>query len=306
MTKHLFGWLRVAASVFLVVVAGVPAVAGDALPSRDTLLVSLAPPPSAGALARIPDFGRKLLALRSYMRMGSRLPERWSWTKAELEAWRGSPHHDALVSEVEAVAAHFASVNPGYEIYVHSTVRSLDEQLEKWNSNASVGRAAGEIEAAFIAKFGDGTEPGKLSPKETGAWLRGFRLSQRANLAAPGLTLHGRASAIDFQVMKDGAIYAGANAGVVERLWRGEGWADKVKASITAAGPSFSGPLENPDEPWHYEFRSDLPTVAVPVSPSTDAKGAGAQPGPDAMGEPQSARAPVPKPRMRPAKLKTD
>ena len=86
------------------------------------------------------------------------------------------------------------------------------------------------------------------------SWLREFKSSRRANIAAPGLSPHGRASAIDFQVMKGGRIYAGANSKQVEIVWRAEGWGQKLKASIEAAGPSFSGPMTNPDEPWHYDY----------------------------------------------------
>ena len=59
----------------------------------------------------------------------------------------------------------------------------------------------------------------KIDVESLDAWLTDFKPSKRANLAAPGLTLHGRAGAIDFQVMKDGRIYAGANS----RRWRVSG-----------------------------------------------------------------------------------
>jgi hypothetical protein len=49
-------------------------------------------------------------------------------------------------------------------------------------------------------------------PVRLDSWLRGFMPSNRSNLAALGLTLHDRASSIDFQVMKGGSIYASANA----------------------------------------------------------------------------------------------
>ena len=90
-------------------------------------------------------------------------------------------------------------------------------------------------------------------PRRT--WLAGFRLTKRANLAAPGLTLHGKASAIDFQVMKDGQIIAGANSRQIEPVWQADGWDVKLKDSITAAGPSFHGPLERPFEPWHFDYK---------------------------------------------------
>jgi hypothetical protein len=241
------------AGVMIAVAAG-PSRASDAT-AFETALVKMAPPPSGEALEQIPDPGRKLLALRSYLRSGSRIAERWSWTADEIKAFEGSPEQKALLAEVDAVKQHFKAANPGYEIYVHATIRSLDEQIAKWNSNESVGVAAQEILAAYRSAFADealafaGVEEAKLA-----AWLRSFKPSKRANLAAPGMTLHGRASAIDFQVMKDGRIYAGADTKKVESVWRAEGWDQKLKASISAAGPSFTGPLTDPDEPWHYDY----------------------------------------------------
>jgi hypothetical protein len=32
------------------------------------------------------------------------------------------------------------------------------------------------------------------------------------------------------------------------------GWDQKLKASVEAAGPSFTGPMTNPDKPWHYDY----------------------------------------------------
>ncbi len=238
----------------LVVVLAGKAVAEDAV-SLDAVLAKLAPPPSGEALTHIPDPGRKLLALRSYVRYGAKIADRWSWTEEQTKAFEGSPEQQALLAEIAAVKEHFRAANPGYEIYVHGTVRSLDEQLASWNTNDSVRAGAEEILAAYKAAFGeDGLEPVKIDVKRLDAWLHDFKPSKRANLAAPGLTLHGRAGAIDFQVMKDGRIYAGANSAQVENVWRAEGWDQKLKASMEVAGPSFSGPLTNPDEPWHYDY----------------------------------------------------
>ena len=230
-------------------------VAADEVGPLDAVLEKLAPPPSGQALAKIPDTGRKLLALRSYLRYGAKIADRWSWTEEQIKAFQGSPEQQALLAAIAAVNEHFKASNPGYEIYVHGTVRSLDDQLASWNKNESVGRGAEEILAAYKTAFGeDGLQPEKMDVKKLDAWLRGFMPSKRANLAAPGLTLHGRASAIDFQVMKDGRIHAGANSKEVESIWRTEGWDKKLKASMEAAGPSFSGPMTNPDEPWHYDY----------------------------------------------------
>lgn len=223
--------------------------------SVNALLAKLAPPPSGEALTQITDPGRKLLALRIYLRYGAKIPDRWSWTKEQIKAVEGSPERQALLAEIAAVNKHFMAANPGYEIYVHGTVRSLDEQIASWNKNKSVGTGAEEILAAYKATFGeDGLDPVKIDPKRLDAWLRAFKPSKRANIAAPGLSPHGRANAIDFQVMKDGRIYAGANSKQVESVWWAEGWDKKLRTSIEAAGPSFSGPLASPDEPWHYDY----------------------------------------------------
>jgi hypothetical protein len=227
-------------------------------------LTALAPPPSGEALALIPDPGRQLLALRSYLRSGAKLSERWSWTAAEIKEFQGSPAQQALVAEIAAVNDHFKAANPGYELYVHGTVRTLDEQIAKWNANESVGVAANEILTAYEAAFGKvSLLPAGTDPKKLDSWLRGFSPSKRPNLAAPGLTLHGRSGAIDFQIMKEGRIYAGANVKEVESLWRAEGWDRKLKASMDAAGPSFSGPLEDPDEPWHYDYLPRAPDAVA-------------------------------------------
>ena len=139
-------------------------------------------------------------------------------------------------------------------------MRSLDEQIAKWNENESVGVAAQELLDAYKTAFGDAGDP---QPDKLANWLRAFKPAKRANLAAPGLTLHGRANAIDFQIMKDGRIYAGANGKQVESLWRAEGWDVKLKASMDAAGPSFTGPLKDPDEPWHYDYTATAVDTAA-------------------------------------------
>jgi hypothetical protein len=248
-------WVRLAAAALIVItVAAAPSRASDTKAFEATL-TKLAPPPSAEALEQIPDPGRKLLALRSYLRSGSKIAERWSWTADEIKAFEGSPEQKALLAEVDAVKQHFKAANPGYEIYVHGTIRSLDEQIAKWNSNESVGVAAQEILAAYRTAFADEALSGAgVDEAKLAAWLRSFKPSKRANLAAPGMTLHGRASAIDFQVMTNGQIHAGADTRQVESVWRAEGWDQKLKASIDAAGPSFTGPLTDPDEPWHYDY----------------------------------------------------
>jgi hypothetical protein len=227
-----------------------------------SVMLQIAPPPSGQALLQIPDPGRRLLAFRSYMRAGASLADRWSWTRSEIEAFQGSDEQVALLAAVKAVGDHFAEANPGYEIYANTKVRSLDLQIERWNANRSVGIAADDILWAWRSKFGD-NEKAAADPKKLAAFARGFSLRKRANLAAPGLTAHGQARAIDFQIKKDGTIIADTNSRKIETAWRAEGWDVKLKESMDAAGPAFSGPLTAPDEPWHYSYD---PSIAVVVA----------------------------------------
>lgn len=226
---------------------------GEEQPATD-ILAELAPEIARKALSQISDTGRKLLALRSYLRIGSRIEARWSWTADEIKAFQGSEKQIALLGEIEAITKHFTEANPGYTLYVNTKVRSLNVQIEKWNRNASVGAAGEELMEAWRSKFGE-IKPAQAEKRKLRQFLVGYRGKKRPYLAAPGLTLHGRASAIDFQIMQNGRIIAGANSRQITSMWEGEGWSDKLKQSISAVGSSFHGPLERPNEPWHYDYK---------------------------------------------------
>lgn len=228
----------------------------------EQIISDLAPPPSDQALSQIPDLGRKLLALRIYLRTGSRLAGRWSWTDEEIKAFQASAEQKALLDEIAAVSAYFAQANPGFEIYANTNIRSLDIQIRNWNDNESVGIAADEILSKWKEKFGaDAAAWDKLDAKTVRNWLNSFEGTSRAAIAAPGLSFHGQARAIDFQVKQNGTIVAGTNSKKIESDWRAAKWDIKLNESILAAGPSFKGPLASPDEPWHYEYHPGSQTV---------------------------------------------
>src|ERR1700752_1667603 len=90
--------ITLASILMLVFVAmSSPCVAVRPYPDPFTLtLEELAPAPSNQALRAIPDLGRKLLARKIYLRTGSRLTQRWSWTDEEIEAFKVSPEYKAL------------------------------------------------------------------------------------------------------------------------------------------------------------------------------------------------------------------
>ncbi|WP_162918470.1 hypothetical protein [Taklimakanibacter deserti] len=181
--------------------------------------------------------------------------KRWSWTDEQIKAFQASAEQKALLDEVAAVNAHFAQANPGFQLHVNTNVRSLGVQIRNWNNNESVGVAADEILSKWKEEFGsDAPSWVDLDPKKVRNWLNGFEGTNRAAIAAPGLSFHGQARALDFQVVQNGTMIAGTSSKDVERTWRVAKWDVKLKESILAAGPSFRGPLTSPDEPWHYEY----------------------------------------------------
>jgi hypothetical protein len=74
-------------------------------------------------------------------------------------------------------------------------------------------------------------------------------------LAAPGLSLHGRARAIDFQIHRGVRVVAGPEVAKIADTWEGQGWSRKLREAVMGASNKFKGPLAAPNEPWHYEYQ---------------------------------------------------
>jgi hypothetical protein len=213
------------------------------------------PAPASAALDRIDGTPRRLLAARGYLRNADRLATRWSWTEEEIETYERSPEHQALLAEVGVVNARFERANPGYRLYANTEVRSLDDQLQKWNSNPSVGRIAQSLHARALAELNDGSyspQPDAASTVRFALFLSHWMPQRPPPLASPGLSLHGRARAIDFQVVKDGAIVAGTDMSASDAVWSKRGWKRELLDAVQ--GTRFKGPLAQPNEPWHYEY----------------------------------------------------
>lgn len=206
-------------------------------------------------LARIESTPRKLLATRSYLRAGDSLRTRWSWSAEQIRAHAQSAEYRALIEETERVRRRFEAQNPGYELYANTEVRSLELQITRFNSNKSVERAAYQLHKRALAEV---FKPGYESPADAASverfrqFLTRWRPPSAAALAAPGLSRHGQLRAIDFQIMKGGAIVAPTETATVKRNWDAPGWTEKLQAA--ASGSKFRGPLRSPYEPWHYEY----------------------------------------------------
>jgi hypothetical protein len=213
-------------------------------------------PEQREALGRIPEEARRLLALRGYLRSGGDAMTRWAWSRERIEAYEKSPEYAAALAEVDKVGREFESANPGYTLRVNTKVRSLDEQLAKWNETESIKRAGEELlararEEVAGASYGDDAKASDVRRFEN--FLRGASTRATPTLAVPGLSPHGQARAFDFQVMRGAQLVAGTSG--VEEGWDKAGWTLKLQEAVGRAGAKFTGPLASPREPWHYDYR---------------------------------------------------
>jgi hypothetical protein len=224
-------------------------------------------PHVADALARIDGTGRRLLALRSYLRGNSHLAERWSWTQEQIAAYQSSPEHRALQEAIDRVNASFMSANPGYELWVNPDVRSLDVQIEHWNTNESVAAAAEALAAAAREHVGSpafaAAGPGSAARKLQ-SFLGAYVPVPTPTIAAPGLSPHGQMRAVDFQVHQGGRVIAGPRISTMEAEWDTAGWSARLEAAVRSASRQFVGPLASPREPWHYTYSPEAVASAGP------------------------------------------
>jgi hypothetical protein len=231
--------------------------ADDPLPAHVASISAHLDPRVAQTLAQLDGTGRQLLALRSYLRSTPHLAERWSWTEGQIEAFEGSAEARDLQQEIDRVRKAFIAANPGFELYVNSEVRSLDVQIEHWNSNASVTAAAERILVAAQALIASPEFPAVRSEQARvalEAFLSAYRPVPTPTIAAPGLSLHGQMRAIDFQVHQGGRVIAGPSTATIATDWLAAGWAAKLDAAVREASNRFVGPQATPPAPWHYTY----------------------------------------------------
>jgi hypothetical protein len=216
------------------------------------------PPFVKEAVQRVGDPPRQLLAVRGYLRAGQQLSSRWSWSAEEIRAYQASEEYRELLAEIATVRTRFEAQNPGYSLYANTAARSLDLQLRRWNSNASVGVIADRLQEAAVRELSGDAYPAHPDTKATlrfANFLRAWRPTPAAApLAAPGLSLHGRSRAIDFQIVQNGRIIAPTEVAKVRSVWERQGWERKLATAMRDT--RFVGPLQAPNEPWHYEYAS--------------------------------------------------
>jgi hypothetical protein len=193
--------------------------------------------------------------LRGYLRAGADVGSRWAWSRARIESYERSPEYANALAEIGNVRKAFEEANPGYTLRVNTQVRSLDEQLSKWNEADSVARAGEELlerarAEVAAASYGEGAAASDVRRFET--FLRGAPTRVTPTLAVPGLSPHGQARAFDFQVLRGGQLIAGPSS---PSAWDAAGWTSKLQEAVGRASARFNGPLASPREPWHYDYR---------------------------------------------------
>ncbi len=243
-------------------------VAAPAFAAVDDYLLAVThdlPPVASEALQRIDGKPRQLLAVRGYLRAERQLSSRWSWSAEEIRAYESSQEYRDLLAEIAAVRARFEAANPGYSLHANTTARSLDLQLQRWNSNASVGVIAERLQEVAVRELSANSYPAQPDARATlrfANFLREWRpVPSAAPLAVPGLSLHGRSRAIDFQITQNGRIIAPTEVAKVRSVWEGQGWAGKLTAAMRDS--RFVGPLQSPNEPWHYEYAPSARAVGA-------------------------------------------
>lgn len=214
-------------------------------------------PEEREALARIPEEARRLPALRGYLRAGADAMSRWAWSRERIESYEKSAEYAAALAEVEKVTREFETRNPGYSLRVNTKVRSLDEQLSKWNEAESVKSAGEELSArARVEVEGPAYAPaaaGAADVRRFESFMRGAATRVTPTLAVPGLSPHGQSRAFDFQVVRGSQLVAGTSGS--DEAWDKAGWTQKLQDAVRGSSAKFGGPLESPREPWHYDYR---------------------------------------------------
>jgi hypothetical protein len=250
---------------FLIACVGTPAPSFAAVNDYLLAVTHDLPPFVREALQHIDGEPRQLLAVRGYLRADQQLSSRWSWSAEQIRAYETSPEYRDLLAEIAAVRARFEAANPGYSLYTNTTARSLDLQLQRWNSNASVGVIAERLQEAAVRELSAESYPAHPDARATvrfANFLREWRpVPRAAPLAVPGLSLHGRSRAIDFQITQDGRIIAPTEVAKVRSVWERQGWAGRLAAAMR--GSRFVGPLQSPNEPWHYEYAPSAPAAGA-------------------------------------------
>jgi hypothetical protein len=208
------------------------------------------------ALEKIDGTPRKLLALKYYLGRKS-VKGSWAWTNKEMAAYRRSIDFRLANAEVDKVIALFQRTYPGYQLRTSKLARSLEDQLGLWNKTKSVTVASTNltkqvVKAMATAAYPDTATKASLSKFQT--LLKNHSSKPVPTVAVPGLSHHGQLRAYDFIIWQGDKILAGSDGASIRNQWVGGGWGNRLRQVIYTASNKFDGPLQSPNEPWHYTY----------------------------------------------------
>lgn len=209
------------------------------------------------AIARIRAGDRRYLAVRGYVRREHRVHTHWSWTAKEAAAFRRTAEYREMIDSINAVRERFAHQNPGYRLDVVTDIRTLESQIQKWNTVRSIAVAGREMRDTSLTVLADTSWPDVPDSAGTArfrAFLNGYELVNTPTVAVPGFSDHGQLRAFDFKVYRKARLVAGTTTATIASVWDRPGWSCKLNAVICNYGDVFLGPLNEPYEPWHYTW----------------------------------------------------
>lgn len=192
----------------------------------------------------------KLLALRRYLRLGgTKVVARWAWTAEETLAKSKEGTTKLLYDEAAKVQTKFAEQNSACSLTV-SPLRDLRKQVGLWNKNNTVQQAGERLVKDMQAVLKGASYPEPPTPISVANFKKKLQfaaVTPEPTSAAPGLSDHGQARAVDFVVSKSGAVVATTESGSVKTVWRGkEQWEAKLIKGGQGLGREAQGAAPQP------------------------------------------------------------
>ena len=219
--------------------------------TRSSNMCSTSPPAcrrrSAATLKEIEGTPRRLLAARAYLRAGEGLRNRWSWSAEEIRAHTQSAEYRALIEETEQVRRasrrriRVTRCTPTPRRAASSCRSRASIATSRWQTRRESLHKQAFVE---IAKPRMARRPRRESVERFKKFLTRLASADGRGARGAGDFTSRQLRAIDFQIMKDGAIVAPTETATVKRNWDAPGWTEKLQAAV--CGQHFAGRCNRP------------------------------------------------------------
>jgi hypothetical protein len=215
-------------------------------------------PRARAVLSAIPNRARRMLAVAHYLHRRDQIDTLWTWTAQQVRAHQKTERYHHAMTDLRRVKRTFSRSNPGYVLVADTNARSLRVQVVYWNRERSVAAAAQELQDSCLAWLYDDSNPDRSHGARRTRFLsrlESYAPRRLPTVAVPGLSLHGQIRAVDFAILRGGRLVAGTVSETADSVWNHGRWTERLRQAVTQAKVGLDGPLENPPEPWHYEYR---------------------------------------------------